>query len=134
MLGNIALNCSANRQPLFQHKKPLVWQFGDDTGTVDLLRTADRNVQLIFTEAPVLRQKVTEKKIGLIKYTQLLDTTDLAVRTVDAQRTNDLAFSYSLLSDDQTFKNILIFRDNLLKGHYCTSPLGLVNWNFIYPW
>ena len=71
---------------------------------MDLLQSPGKQVQLILTDSPVLRQKVTEKKVNLVKYTQLLDVTDLAIRTVNAKRTNSLAATYSLLSDDHTFK------------------------------
>ena len=89
MVGT-AIRGYSDGQPLFQHKQPYVWQFGDEFGAVDLLQTRDKKVQIIFAESPVLRQKVTERKIGLIKYTQLIDTTDLAIRTVNAKRTNSL--------------------------------------------
>ena len=46
---------------------------------------------------------------------------------------NVLIGPFCTLSDEQTLKIYFIFWDHLLKGHYYTSPRGLVNWNFIYP-
>ena len=102
-LGDTAAS-SANLQLISRHTTPLAWHFGDEGGIVDLLHTPDNNVQIVFTDAPLLRQKETQKKVTLVKYQQLLDTTDLAVRTVNVRRTNKLATDYSLFAGDQTFK------------------------------
>ena len=92
ILVGIAIECSAYGQPLFNHNKPLVWQFGDDFGAVDLLQTADKKVQLIFAKSPILRQKMAERKIG---YLLQLGTAEIEEMISIVDKNGDGKISYS---------------------------------------
>ena len=90
-------------QPVFDIKTPGEWYPSHAFGTTDLIRDASQEIELLYTNGPFLRQKLSVNKAILLEATQLVDLTDFGIRTTNLRRTNDLAKLHGVRFRHQDF-------------------------------
>ena len=90
-------------QPVFNFGEPAQWYPGHRYQTQNLIKSENQQIQLIYSDAPFLRQKLSVHKVNLVEISQLVDLTNIAIQTTNLRRTNDLAREHGIQFRHQDF-------------------------------